>query len=146
MYESTGTCTCTGDADGDQRKLLVAPLEWGNQAHVDNIMAAMDHLKFDVLFHAELLWKDTYPLHDALLTSTSILLRDGGLLLVSFAHRPSPSENHLPASDLEFFAKAVSLYGFSAPVRLICSSKYKDADTPSNSSFEVCLYALTKIS
>jgi hypothetical protein len=136
----------TREGDGDKGRLLVAPLEWGNQAHVDNIMATIDYKQFDVLFHAELLWKDTYPLHDALLTSTRILLRDGGLLLVSFAHRPSSSESHMPANDLEFFAKAASVYGFSAPVRLLCSSKYKDADTDPNSSFEVCIYALYKIS
>jgi len=108
---------------------------------------------FDVVLHAELLWKDTYPLHALLLQTTAQLLRPGGILLASFAHRPTaapPSgqsqgqgQAHTAERDLEFLALASTRFGFSAPTKVLSSSKYQDCDDKDSQTC-VNLFALTR--
>ena len=53
---------------------------------------------YDVVLMAELLWKDTYPRHRALLTSIVAALAPGGTAYASFAHRPTePTTDHADA-------------------------------------------------
>ena len=75
--------------------------------HTDNATNPPPH--FDVILLSELLWKDTYPLHRALLESVQACLRpDGqGIVLASLAHRPSP-DGHTRQHDMEFFELATS--------------------------------------
>lgn len=109
---------------------------------------------FDVVLMAELLWKDTYPRHRALLTSVAAALAAGGAAYASFAHRPTepaadvadaappppprlpadmPSPSTLPhnacahtaANDLEFFALAEAEFGFDCRTVHTCD-RYTD--------------------
>jgi len=53
---------------------------------------------------AELLWKDTYPLHDSLLRSLVSLLHPQGQAMLAMVHRPTPV--HTPQHDMEFLSRA----------------------------------------
>ena len=59
--------------------------------------------KYDVIFMAELLWKDTYSQQQNLCKSIKQLLHfPTGIALLSFAHRPSHDGQHTKYHDLEF--------------------------------------------
>lgn len=119
--------------------MIVQSLEWGNDeqlAHARSLTS--DSKGFDVILLAELLWKDTYKLHDVLAKSVKMICADGGIVLVAFAHRPS--EEHTPDNDLEFIRRLEEELLVKASLELK-SSVYKDAielEYP-----EVCLYKLS---
>jgi predicted nicotinamide N-methyase len=103
--------------------------------------AARDvQVKFDLLLCAELLWKDTYSLHDKLLQSISqSLCRSTGLAIVTFVHRPA--EGHTRVNDLEFFSRAERDHGLRYK-HLGVVSTYKDCLDDSDAPAEVQVYAL----
>lgn len=70
-----------------------------------------EQCQYDVILMAELLWKDTYSLHDKLLESVFHCLQPGGMALVSFAKRPDPAVE-VPHNDDDLFTIA-SKMGFS---------------------------------
>ena len=96
---------------------------------------------YDVLFLAELLWKDTYSCHRRLLESLcSCLNKATGVALMTFAHRPTPdSLEHTPENDLEFFEVAASEYGLTCTLLDTCG-KYNDVGE--NIPIDVYLYSM----
>jgi hypothetical protein len=112
---------------------------WGS-----NVSEFLDDNKngFDIVLVAECLWKDTYNLHNDLLTSIKSLLSEHGVALVSFAHRPIITDtwSHTKEHDLHFFSRAKE-YGFNEAKILTCN-KYKDV--LEEEFVEVHLYALRK--
>lgn len=82
---------------------------------------------FDVIFMAELLWKDTYSLQRKLLESLSICLnKSNGIAFTAFAHRPtSQSLGHTAEKDNEFFELARSEFGMESHL-LAINSEYCD--------------------
>jgi predicted nicotinamide N-methyase len=102
-----------------------------------------DPVQFDVIIMAELLWRDTYPLHQKLLSSASQCLASGGIALVSFAKRPidpgSAEIGMVPHNDDDFFVMA-SKMGFVA-LQLLSVQKH---DVCSNEMVEVTITSLTK--
>jgi EEF1A N-terminal glycine/lysine methyltransferase len=94
--------------------------------------------KYQLVILAELLWKDTYPLHrDLLLTVSQALDPTIGVALVSFAHRPT--ESHPTSRDLEFFMLAERDFGLQA-VHICSSQKY--CDIGETDPIDVQLWAL----
>jgi predicted nicotinamide N-methyase len=82
---------------------------------------------FDVIFMAELLWKDTYSLHRKLLESLSICLnKANGIAYMAFANRPtSQSLGHTAEKDNEFFELARGEFGMESHL-LATNSEYCD--------------------
>jgi EEF1A N-terminal glycine/lysine methyltransferase len=125
-------------------KVHVAGLKWGLETSLSGIGMAdgvsdtdLNHLmapSYDLIILAELLWKDTYPLHGDLLDTVARLMRPGGgtTVLCSFAHRPT--ETHAPARDLEFLQLAESRYGMKCEK---IGSKWVP-DASGGGAYEVC--------
>lgn len=111
----------------DPSKYKVKDFIWGSDvtplldliSNIDDHVDTSDHLlssdidhnevssqatrAYDVIFLAELLWKDTYTQHQNLVDSVKALLSyPDGIALLSFAHRPSHDDVHKPHHDLEF--------------------------------------------
>jgi len=117
---------------------------WGED--VENLLA---HLRdsneekivqkqYDLILLSEVLWKDTYLLHDKLLSSVKNCVNtESGKVLLSFAHRPC--EGHSPANDLEFLSLAQNKYHFIYEL-LESSRSYNDA--LDGQPVEVYLYVL----
>lgn len=104
--------------------IRVASLIWGeplDSAVFDSVPC--NNQKFDVILMAELLWKDTYPLHEKLLKSLVMYLCPQGLALMAFAHRPTAE--HSPERDLEFLEKAREEFNLRCTLLSIVS-KYRD--------------------
>ena len=77
--------------------------------------------RFDVVLMAELLWKDTYIHHRALLESVVGTLKKDGVALAAFAHRPT--QVHLPPPPLTAAtttttttSQAATITAFSPPL------------------------------
>jgi len=123
----------------DSNNIITKPLIWGS-----NVSEFLDDNKngFDIVLVAECLWKDTYNLHNELLTSIKSLISQHGVALVSFAHRPSLTDTnkHTKEHDLHFFTLAKE-YGLKEEKILTCN-KYKDV--LEEEFVEVHLYALRK--
>lgn len=69
--------------------------------------------RFDLVLLSELLWKDTYRSHFALLKSLKACLKPDGEALVSLAHRPTDDFEHSRERDMEFFSLAQTAeFGF----------------------------------
>ena len=129
---------------------------WGDDvssmltAHSGDCSTSIVPNKFDIIIMAELLWKDTYLLHEKLLTSASQCLSPGGIILVSFAKRPVPSDSGLssqtrelkPHDDNDFFSLAAKS-GFEV-VQLVSVQK-NDVCSSSSEMIEVTITSLTKI-
>lgn len=90
---------------------LISNNTYRNDAANDLLSSNMNHndvrsnalRKYDVIFLAELLWKDTYTQHQNLVNSIKALLSyPDGMALLSFAHRPSHDSLHQADHDLEF--------------------------------------------
>lgn len=141
LLRNNGLCGTTGDVnDGSSDTLpqdvTVAGLKWGQQINLEGVWtptsgqapdravsSTSSHVdSFDLVLLAELLWKDTYPLHAALLDTVVRLMhkknsvvatddsaRGGTIVLCSFAHRPTDA--HKSSHDLEFLQLAESKYG-----------------------------------
>eukprot|EP01031_Cornospumella_fuschlensis_P034926 gene34926-42295_t len=105
--------------------MMVQSLEWGCDEHLEQLRnSTLDGKGFEVVLLAELLWKDTYKLHNELAKSVRMLCANNGVVLIAFAHRPS--EDHLPENDLEFIERLEN--EFSRKACLVSkSSVYKDA-------------------
>ena len=84
-------------------------------------------LGYDVIFLAELLWRDTYHLHRNLLQSLSACInKKTGVAYMTVAHRPTTSLlGHTAENDLEFFSVAASEFGLKSSLIETCS-KYFD--------------------
>lgn len=96
---------------------------------------------YDVVIMAELLWRDTYPLHRKLIISAHECLTPGGVAYVSFAKRPVDSSDGLQKhNDDDFFAHAVDI-GFDVK-HLECVQKN---DVCSKDIVEVLILSLTKL-
>lgn len=120
---------------------------WGHD--VNELSSQTDCGRFDLILLAELLWKDTKPLHRALLSSVRQLLAATGKALVTLAHRPTPTQEscflhvvHTAEDDLEFFKLAVSDFGFVV-TRLGSCADYNDAASGSGEAVEVFLFQIT---
>lgn len=96
-------------------QVCVAGLKWGQNVDLQGVVTADGVCEtrpinsyFDLIILAELLWRDTYPLHGALLDTVTRLMGPGcnTTVLCSFAHRPT--EQHTPVHDLEFLRLAES--------------------------------------
>lgn len=109
--------------------------------NLGDISTAGEREGYEVVFLAELLWKDTYPLHKKLLESLSACLnRHSGTAYMTVAHRPtSKLINHYAENDMEFFSIAFSEFGLQHQL-LQTSSKYHDVDE--TVSINVHLYSL----
>lgn len=110
----------------DIDNITAKPHIWG--CNVDELLSNEKSKNgFDIILVAECLWKDTYSLHQELLTSIISLMSRAGICYVSFAHRPSLTENneHTKEHDMEFFSMASSKFGLTYEKILTCN-KYKD--------------------
>lgn len=117
---------------------VVRPHLWGDS--VAELSAHMKDSFFDVLLLAEVLWKDTYCLHDLLLQSVSQTLdRAHGVAIMTFVHRET--ESHKAANDLEFFALALEKYGIRSKCLGQCFD-YKDVFEESDTNAAVNVYIL----
>ena len=125
--------------NNEKVNIIAKPHIWGTS--VEEIRNELNG--FDIVLVAECLWKDTYFLHADLLTSIKALLAKNGIVLVSFAHRPSLTKEHkhTKENDLEFFEKAQNL-GLKVE-QILSSSKYKDA--LEDDFVEVNLYMMKNI-
>ena len=98
-------------------------------------------LPYDVVIMAELLWKDTYHLHQKLLISAYECLTQGGIAYVSFAKRPVESSDcGKKHNDDDFFTQAVEL-GFDVK-HLACVQKN---DVCCRELVEVLILSMTKL-
>lgn len=105
--------------------MIIQSFEWGDAEQLEQLRSLTNEGKgFDVILLAELLWKDTYKLHDVLVKSVKMVCAAGGTVLVAFAHRPSKA--HHPENDLEFIKKLEEELSVQASLQLKCST-YKDA-------------------
>lgn len=100
---------------------------------------------YDIIFLAELLWKDTYSSHRSLLESISLCLRkDSGVAYMTLAHRPTPDAlDHTQCKDLEFFTLALSDFGLISTKLQTCT-KYNDVSE--STPIDVHLYSLRFVS
>ena len=97
-----------------------------------------DHPRYDLILLSEVLWKDTYPLHEKLLISVvNCLNMKSGKVLLSFGHRPC--EGHSPADDLHFLTLAQEKFQLAHKL-LDTTQKYQDA--LDGQPMEVYLYVL----
>ena len=122
--------------------VIAKPHIWGN--NVDEFLMNEKSMNgFDIVLVAECLWKDTYIFHRELLTSIKSLLAKNGIVLVSFAHRPSLTKEHehTKEHDLEFFTKATN-FGLKVE-KILSSTKYKDV--LEDEFVEVNLYMMKNI-
>ena len=92
--------------------------------------------KYDVILLAELLWHDTYPLHDKLLQSTLRCMNPDGVALVSFAKRPFVAAGESVRNDDDFFSRAEELgfivsHLFSKVMQDVCDSNYVEVSVTS---------------
>ena len=111
---------------------------WGDS--VDELRKCVEGAFFDVLILAEVLWKDTYHLHDQLLQSISQTLnRQNGLAFMTFVHRET--DTHKAENDLEFFSVATAKYGLRSKC-LGQSVKYRDVFEDTDSKAVVNVYML----
>ena len=105
---------------------------------ISNHRSSSDETGYDVIFMAELLWKDTYHLHRHLLESISLCLHPNGIAYAAFAHRPTADDPltdptihssshsvHTLQHDLEFFELAQHEFGFECSLLQIVR-KYCD--------------------
>jgi nicotinamide N-methyltransferase len=104
---------------------------WGNEGL---------HDIYDLVFLAEVLWKDTYLMHHALLTSLHSCLHPSGTALLALTHRPCPG--HTKEHDLEFLTLARGDAFHLQCDLLFTSSAYTDA-MDSTEQVEVFLYSIT---
>eukprot|EP01033_Poteriospumella_lacustris_P007984 gene7984-5745_t len=92
----------------------------------------------DVVLLADVLWRDTYAQHDALLKSIAQIFEGRrGVVFIGIAHRPC--EGHTPDNDLEFLQRAVRDYRFTY-LHLLSTSQYSDA--MDSDPIEVHLYRI----
>lgn len=120
-------------------KCQVIPFKWGDSIE----FLRSDHEPFQ-FFHliilSELLWKDTYYLHEELLQSVAqCLCRESGIVLVSFVHRTT--EDHTEANNLEFFQRAETLFGLTSSF-VGSFDQYKDCDADGADDDEQALVML----
>jgi nicotinamide N-methyltransferase len=109
---------------------------WGES--VDNLVDKSIGQGFQLILLAELLWKDTYPLHMDLLKSVVASLNIHGVVLAAFVHRPA--EQHTREKDLEFFEAATKHFGLCCTLLDVVRDKYADVDE--SSLADVYLYRL----
>lgn len=105
--------------------LSVSPHIWGQNMELISQVSSKPNGKFDVIFLAELLWKDTYSQHENLLQSIVSFLDRDGIALLSFAHRPTIS--HTKNHDLEFLEMVKNRFQLSVDL-LEVNEKYCDVD------------------
>lgn len=118
---------------------VVIPYRWGDSV-APLLECTESKQQFDLILLAELLWKDTYPLHDLLLQSISQCLdKEHGIGIMTFVHRPT--DTHTPANDLEFFENATRKYGLLYK-RVGSCSKYYDVFEEEHVPAEVHIYGL----
>jgi len=115
----------------------IAPHIWGQNIDLITQLSSKQNGKFDIIFLAELLWKDTYCQHENLLRSIAGFLDTDGVALVSFAHRPT--ESHSKEHDLEFLQLARRRFHLEYEL-LEMNEKYNDVDE--TISTQVFLYKL----
>ena len=82
-------------------------------------LSSLSEEGFDVVLMAELLWKDTYIHHRALLESVVGTLKKDGVAFAAFAHRPT--QVHLPpppltAATTTTTSQAATITAFSPPL------------------------------
>lgn len=96
---------------------------------------------YDVIIMAELLWGDTYSLHENILTSACQCLKQDGAIYVSFAKRPLECTSSLKGQhdDDDFFRLAVK-FGLSIS-EISCT---KMSDVCSTEKVDVRLIILRK--
>lgn len=101
-------------------------------------------LGYDVIFLAELLWRDTYHLHRNLLESLSACMnKKTGVAYMTIAHRPTTSLlGHTAEKDLEFFSVAASEFDLKSSIIETCSRYF---DVGELVTIDVYLYELRVI-
>lgn len=120
----------------------VLSYEWGQP--VDDILMEIDRERkgtlFDLILLAELLWKDTYQLHENLLSSVAqCLCKQSGIAILTFVHRPTDS--HTALNDLEFLELAKTKFNLNCKY-LGTDRNYKDVFENDAKFSEVHMYAL----
>ena len=100
-----------------------------------------EKIGYDVVFLAELLWRDTYHLHKNLLQSLTVCLnKSTGVAYMTVAHRPTTNLlGHTAENDLEFFSVAASEFGLKSLCLEKCSKYF---DVGEMVTIDVYLYEL----
>ena len=132
----------------DYSKCKVKGLKWGDPLDTNYTELSIEgewnfsisHISFDLVILAEVLWKDTYPLHSKLLQTLVYLSKSNPriTILLSFAHRPTIG--HDAANDMEFLYRSKSEYNFN--FELISSVSMPDVCESDNDCINVFLYKL----
>jgi len=152
----------------DINRMTVRGLKWGENIlteylhegnnnmdtlgiEIQEVQSVIDStiLSYDLMILAELLWKDTYPLHDKLLTSISYFIQQNCnmVILCSFAHRPT--DHHTKEHDMEFITNAKEKYNLCC--EFIEKKRMPDAssgggDDAGDGMVDVSLYKMYKVS
>ena len=134
--------------------ILVLPHRWGDS--VDSLLCLINNntgtntanatcvestLKFELILLAELLWKDTFPMHNDLLNSIAhCLCKDNGIAVMTFVHRPTTE--HTAEMDLSFFEHAREKFGLHMHYVGV-NNKYKDVFEDDSSKYaDVHMYLM----
>jgi nicotinamide N-methyltransferase len=106
--------------------MMAYPYTWGDKNEAATLKRSLLSNKgFDVILLGEVLWKNTYPLHDVLISSIEeCLLKPNGIVLVAFAHRPT--HDHTSQHDMEFIQRLEERLQLKS-TNLYSTKKYKDA-------------------
>lgn len=121
-------------------RMTVLPHQWGHEHETQHLKElSTDKQGFDLILLGEVLWKDTYKQHGALLASVSGCLKPTGVVLLAVVHRPT--DGHTAENDLEFLRRAQVEHGMVSQLLSTCS-RYKDAIEMDDA--EVFLYQLQR--
>lgn len=116
---------------------VAEPFIWGDDAlNLLTLSREAPLGKYHLIILAELLWKDTYNLHDNLLKSVSdCLCRHNGQAIAAFVHRVT--KGHTEENNMEFFTKAKTVYGMHSTY-LGTNTSYKDVDDGVEEEADTC--------
>lgn len=149
------------DCGLDASKMTVRGFKWGENIFTEYIrddtngevlekQSVMDANApgYDLMILAELLWKDTYALHDKLLQSINDFMQQNQnmIILCAFAHRPT--NTHSREHDMEFINKASKNYGLRC--ELLETKRMADAssgggDEAGDGMVDTSLYKMYKM-
>ena len=125
---------------GEDVEMLLKDDDKSSTMVLNTDQEVLNNNKFDTIILAELLWKDTYSLHNSLLLSVVKCLKPStGRVLVGFAHRPVDGI-HSVDNDLEFFELAEKNYNLS--IKLLETRELNDPFSSDNGLIQVYLYEL----
>jgi EEF1A N-terminal glycine/lysine methyltransferase len=130
---------------GESVQELLAPLRLvvGSDSSAHSGGTGLDQRGFDLVLLSELLWKDTYSSHVALLQSLKACLKPDGEALVSLAHRPTDDNEHNRERDMEFFSRAQSEeFGFRVELLRTQTDAADALSGSGDDNMDVYLYSL----